>query len=138
MAGKEMLHGLRDGELDVHQSAVGEYDDEERELATRVAYRDGPEGSPIDLRALAGSEVQLEIDGQLDGPDAADIIAHNGDATAIPLLPQALEDLLSAVGVAIQQSCDARLERIKDATARPRAPRLETRARHPLGDRSRV
>jgi hypothetical protein len=82
--------------------------------------------------------VQLEINRQLGLADTAEVIAQDGDAAAISLFAQTLEDLLSAVGMAIEQSCDARLEGIKDAAAWPRAPRLETRARQPLGNRSRV
>ena len=65
VAAEEMLHRLRDGELDVHLPAVGEHDDEEGEPAAGVAHCDRAESSPVDLRTLAGSEVQLEIDGQL-------------------------------------------------------------------------
>src|SRR6516225_3700012 len=101
MAGKEMLHRLRDGELDVHQPAVGEHDDEEGEAAAGVADRDRAEGSPVDLRALAGGEVQLEIDGQLGWPNAAHVVAQDCNAAAVSLLAQALEDLLPAVRVRI-------------------------------------
>jgi hypothetical protein len=41
--------GLGDGELDVHQPAVGEDDDEEGEATTGVADCDGAKDSPIDL-----------------------------------------------------------------------------------------
>src|SRR5215813_14724456 len=130
-----MLHRLRDGELDVHQPAVGEHDDEEGEPAARVAHYDGAKGSPVDLRTLAGSEVQLEIDGQLGLPDAADVVAQDRDAPAVSLFAQPLEDLLSGVWVRIQETCHARLEGIEDAGSRPRSPRLETRSGNPLGDR---
>jgi hypothetical protein len=59
VAGEEMLHGLGDGELHEHLAAEGQHHDEERKPATGIADRDGSVGPPIDLRALAGSEVQL-------------------------------------------------------------------------------
>src|SRR5262249_18260154 len=112
---EEMLHGLRDGELDVHQSAVGEHDDEEGEPAAGVAYCDRAKLSPVDLRPLPGSEVQFEVDGELRLPDAADVVAQDGDAAAVSFLAQALEDLLRAIGVRIEQPCDAPFERVEEA-----------------------
>jgi len=38
-----MLHRLRDGELDVHEPAVGEHDDEEGKAAAGIADRDRAE-----------------------------------------------------------------------------------------------
>src|SRR5262252_3266913 len=99
-----MLHRLCDGELDVHHPAVGEHEDEEGEAAARVADPDGAEDAPVDLRALAGGEVQLEIDGQLGWPYQADVVAQDGDAAAVSLLAQALKD--------------APLERVEEAAAR--------------------
>jgi hypothetical protein len=103
-----------------------------------LAHRDGSVGTPVDLRALAGSEVQLQIDRPLGRPDAADVIPQDRHATAISFLAQTLEDLLSAIWVAVQQPYDARLEGIKDTAARAAAPRLEARTRHPRSDRLRV
>ena len=90
---------------------------------------DGQVGAPVNLRAFAGSKMQLEINRPLRRPDATDIIPQDRHAALIALLAQTLKDLLSAVGVAVKQSRNARLERIKDATARPAAPRLEARDR---------
>src|SRR5215467_5570832 len=126
-----MLHRLCDGELDVHHPAVGEHEDEEGEAAARVADPDGAEDAPVDLRALAGGEVQLEIDGQLGWPYQAHVVAQDGDATVVSLLAQALEDLLRAIGVRIQQSCDAPLERVEDTAALRWAGPLETGACQP-------
>src|SRR5262245_5703445 len=113
-----MLHRLRDRELDIHLPAVSEHDDEEREPAAGVAHRNGTPASPVDLRTLAGSEVEFEIDGQLGLPDAADVVAQDRDAAAISLFAQALENLLRAVGVRVEQAGNAALERIEDAVAR--------------------
>src|SRR5499427_10307090 len=138
MAGKEMLHRLRDRERDVHQPAVGEHDDEEREPATGVANNDGAPAAPVDLRTFRGSEVQLEIDGQLGWPYQADVVAQDGDAAAVSLLAQALKDLLCAIGVRIQQPRDAPLERVEEAAARDWSRALVTGSCQPLGDRPRV
>src|SRR5215475_5082769 len=129
-----MLHRLCEGELDVHHPAVGEHEDEEGEAAARVADPDGAEDAPVDLRTLAGSEVQLEIDGQLGWPYQANVVAQDGDAAAVSLLAQALEDLLRAIGVRIEQPRDAPFERVEDAGAWGWAGPLETRSCQPLGD----
>src|SRR6202050_5208721 len=133
-----MLHGLGDGELHKHLAAERQHHDEERKPATGIAHRDGSIGTPVDLRTLAGSEVQLQIDRPLGRPDAADVIPQDRHATAISFLAQTLEDLLSTIRVTVQQPYDARLEGIKDTAARAAAPRLEARTRHPRGDRPRV
>ena len=138
VAGEEMLHGLGDGELHEHLTAKRQHHDEERKPATGIAHRDGSVGTPVDLRALAGSEVQLQIDRPLGRPDAADVIPQDRHATAVSFLAQTLEDLLSAIRVGVQQPRDARLEGIKDTAARPAAPRLEARTRQPRGHRLRV
>jgi hypothetical protein len=138
VAGEKMLHGLGDGELHEHLAAERQHHDAERKPATGIAHRDGSVGTPIDLRTLAGSEVQLEIDRPLGRPDAADVIPQNRHATAISFLAQTLEDLLSAIRVAVQQPYDARLEGIKNTAARAAAPRLEARTRHPRRHRLRV
>src|SRR5262245_19576602 len=114
MADQKMLHGLGDRELHIHLPAVGEHDDEEREPAIRISNCNRAKASPVELGALARTAVQLEIDGQLGLADTADVIAQDGDAAAISLFAQTLEDLLSAVGMAIEQPCDAWLEGIKD------------------------
>ena len=82
--------------------------------------------------------MQFEIDRPLGRPDAADVIPQDRHAAAVALLAQTLKDLLSAIRVGLQQPRDARLEGIKDAAARPAAPRLEARTRQPRRDRLRV
>ena len=138
MAGEKMLHGLGDGEFHIHAAAVGQHHDEERKPALGIVHRDRSVGAPVDLRAFAGSEMQFEIDRPLGRPDAADVIPQDRHAAVVALLAQTLMDLLSAVGVGVQQPRDARLERIKDAAARPAAPRLEARTLQPCRDRLRV
>ena len=58
--------------------------------ATGIAHRDGSVGTPVDLRTLAGSEVQLQIDRPLGRPDAADVIPQDRHAAAVSLLAQTL------------------------------------------------
>ena len=62
------------------------------ESRRRIAHRDGSVGAPVDLRALAGSEVQLQIDRPLGRPDAADVIPQDRHATTVSFLAQTLED----------------------------------------------
>jgi hypothetical protein len=69
--------------------------------------------------------VQLEIDRPLGRPDAADVIPHNRHTTAISLLVQTLEDLLSAIRVGVQQPRDARLEGINVETFPDAGPQEE-------------
>ena len=97
-----MLHGLGDGELHEHLAAERQHHDEERKLATGIAHRDGSVAPQLDLRALAGSEVQLEIDRPPGRPDAADVLPQDCDAAAVSLLAQTLEDLLSAIRVGVR------------------------------------
>src|SRR5262245_28344876 len=52
-----------------------------------------------------------------------------------PFIAQALEDLLRAVGVRVQQPRDAPLEGVKEAAARGWTWPLETRTCQPLGNR---
>jgi hypothetical protein len=66
VAGEKMLHGLGGGELHEHLATERQHHDEERKPATSIAHRDGSVGTPVDLRALAGNEVQLET-GRLVG-----------------------------------------------------------------------
>ena len=82
--------------------------------------------------------MQLQINRPLGRPDAADVIAQDRNAAAVSFLAQTLEDLLSAIRVGVQQPSNARLEGIKDTAARPAAPRLEARTRHPRGNRPLV
>src|SRR3982751_3404572 len=52
MTAEEMLHGLRDGEFQIHQTAVAEHHDEEAELAPRRTDLDRAIFAPIDLGSL--------------------------------------------------------------------------------------
>jgi hypothetical protein len=72
--------------------------------------------------------VQLEIDGQLGWPYQADVVAHDRDPAAVSLLAQALEDLLRAIGVRIEQPCDVRLGG-RGRSKRDRASHLATVSR---------
>jgi len=76
--------------------------------------------APQSTCALAGREMQLQIDRPLGWPDTADVIPQDAHAAAIAFVAQALENLLSAIGMGIQQPGDARLERIEEAATRRR------------------
>ena len=126
VAGEEVLHGLGDGELHEHLAAVSQHHDEERQPAAGIAHRDGSLCAPVDLRALAGCEVQLQIDRPPGRPDTPDVIPQDRHAALVAFLAQTLEDLLSAIRVRIQQPGDMRLERIEEAAARRTAPRARS------------
>ncbi len=82
--------------------------------------------------------MQLQINRPPGRPDPADVIPKDRHAAAVAFLAQALENLLSAVGMGVQQPRDARLEGIEDAAARRAAPPLVARTRQPCGDRLRM
>ena len=60
VAGQEVLHGLGDGELDIHHAAVAKHHDEEAESAAGVAHGDGAELAPVHLGAFARCEGQRQ------------------------------------------------------------------------------
>jgi hypothetical protein len=78
-----MLHGLGNGELHIHAAAKGQHYDEERKPAASIVHRDGAVGAPVNLRAFAGSKMQLEINRPLRRPDAADIIPQDRHAALV-------------------------------------------------------
>ena len=86
VAGEEVLHRLRDGELDEHLAAESQHHDEERKPTPRIADGDASVDAPIDLGALAASEVQLQIDWALRRANAVDVVAHDADAAPITFL----------------------------------------------------
>jgi len=53
VTGEEVLHGLRDGELDIHLARVAQHHHEEGELAPGRAHGDGAVFTPVDLCAFA-------------------------------------------------------------------------------------
>jgi len=78
--------------------AESQHHDEERKSTPRIADGDASVGAPIDLGALAGGEMQLQIDWALRRSDAADVIADDADAAAITFLAQPLKNLLCLYG----------------------------------------
>src|SRR5215471_7666367 len=86
VAGKEVLHRLRDGELDEHLAAESQHHDKERKSTSRIADADASVGAPVDLCALAASEVQLQIDWALRRANVPDVIAQDADTAAIAFL----------------------------------------------------
>ena len=74
VAAEEVLHGLGDGELDVHQAAVAQHHDKEAQAASGVADRDRAVVTPVDLGALAGCEVQGEEGGGTHRTHALEVV----------------------------------------------------------------
>jgi hypothetical protein len=125
VAGQEELHLLRHGELQVHAPAVAQHHHEEAQAPARVADSDGAELTPVDLRALAGLEVQLE-EGRLPArPDAVHVVLDDGDAAGVAGFGQPLVDLLGAVRVGIEPAHDLALEGFELAGARHGPARSE-------------
>ena len=78
--------------------------------------------------------MQLEIDGQLGWANTTDVVAQDRDTAAVSFFTQALEDLLRAIGVGVQQARDAPLEGVEEAGTRGWSRPLETGSCQPLGD----
>lgn len=138
MGGEEMLHGLRDGELDVHQAAVAQHHDEEGQSPTRRADRDAAVFAPVNLGAFPGGKGELEKGGPTHRPDLAYIRLDDRVAARKTFLAQALEDLLRAVRVAFQQANDARLEGVEATAAWWRLAGMKLRDADPLRHRVRI
>lgn len=113
MAGKELLHTLGDGELDVHQPAVSEHHDEEAEPATGRADRDRTEGAPVDLGAFARSVLEHEEGGF--APHLANELLEDGVPTGIALGPELLEELLGGVAMTFEEGRDLSLKAVERA-----------------------
>ena len=73
MAGAEVFHGLGDGTLDIHQTAVAQHHDKEAQPATRLSDLDRAEGAPIPLGTLTGGKGEGEKGGLTPGPDGAHV-----------------------------------------------------------------
>ena len=127
---EELLHGLRQGELDVQLPAVGQHHDEERQAPAGVADGDRAELAPVDLGHLAGGEGQGQKRLARARADGAHVILDDADAAVVAGLAQALEDLLGGQRMGIEPADDAALERIEFAGA------LNTRPAGHRGDRS--
>src|SRR5437899_5891015 len=138
VAGKEVLHGLRDGELQIHQPAVTQHHHEEGQPPARRAHRNRTVFAPVDLGGFAKSKVKFQIRLTLTWADFAHVIANRGRPAAVARLAYTLEDLLRAVGMAIEPTHNQSLEWIKTAGTLHRAPPLVARALHPFRHRFRV
>ena len=138
MAAEEVLHGLGDGELEVHQAAVAQNHDEEAQAASGVADRDRAVVTPIDLGALAGGEVQGEERGGTHRTHALEIVLDDGGAADVAGLAQAVEDLRGAVGMVLEQAADIDLVRVELAGARRGGTGAELRLVEPAAHRASV
>jgi len=138
VTGEEVLQGLRDGEGHIQTPAVREHQHEETQ--TPAGGTDGNRTvlAPVDLGAFAGGEGELQERLAARRTHLGDVVLEDRQPTAVARLSQALEDLLRAVGVALQQAHHLVLERIEPARPRCGCARFITRALHPLGYRLRV
>ena len=138
MAAEEVLHGLGDGELDVHQAAVAQHHDEEAQAASGVADRDRAVVTPVDLGALAWGEVQGEEGGGTHRTHALEVVLDDGGAADVAGLAQAVEDLRGAVGMVLEQAADIGLVRVELAGARTGEPGAEPGFVEPAAHRASV
>ena len=148
MAAEEVLHGLGDGELDVHQAAGStapselaqraELRDKEAQAASGVADRDRAVVTPVDLGALAWGEVQGEEGGGTHRTHALEVVLDDGGAADVAGLAQAVEDLCGAVGVVLEQSADIGLVGVELARARRGGTGAELRLVEPAAHRASV
>ena len=56
MSGKEVFHGLRDGEFDIQQPAIAEHHDEEAQFPACATDRNCAKLTPVDLCGFSGGE----------------------------------------------------------------------------------
>ncbi len=138
MAGQEMFHGLRDGELEIHHAAVAEDHDKEAEPAAGITHGNGAVRAPVDLGALARCKGQFEERRSSAGADFAHIILEDGVASVEAFLSEALEDLDGGVGMALQHLQDGAFEGVELAGAFCRFPGHESMLCQPLGDRAGI
>lgn len=135
MSGEEMLHGLGDGEFHIHEAAVTQHHDEERQPSARRAHANRAVFAPIDLGTFAGCEGEFEEGFPTHRTDLAYIILDDRETALETVLTQTLEDLLCAVRVRLQQTNHPGLERIEPAASRHRLPGAILRAGCPFGYR---
>src|ERR1044071_8780807 len=113
VAGKELLHALRKGELDVNEAAVAQHHDKEVQLPPSRAHRHRTPLSPVDLSAFGRAKLQHQVSRLAHGTDLADEIFEDGVPALIALAVDALQDLLGGVIVTFQQGDDLAFEGIE-------------------------
>ena len=115
MTGQEMLHGLGDGELEIHHATVAEDHDKEAEPAAGITDGNGAVRAPVDLGALAGSKGEFEEGRSSPGADFAHIVLEDGIAAVKPFLPDALQDLDGGVRMGLEHLQDGAFEGVEFA-----------------------
>jgi hypothetical protein len=90
VTGKKMLHGLRDGELEVHEPAVTEDHHEEAQTPPSRADRDRAVLAPVDLCGFPGGEGEGQEGGGSPRPHPADVVFYDRIAPWITHLSQPL------------------------------------------------
>src|ERR1041385_449764 len=106
VAGEELLHALRKGELDVDEAAGAENHDKEVQLPPGRAHLHRTPPSPVDLSAFGGAKLQHQISRLAHGTDLSDVIFEDGVSALVALAVNALEELLGRVIVTFQQGDD--------------------------------
>ena len=133
VGGEEVLHGLRDREFDIHEAAIAQHHDEEGEPPAGRANTDRTELAPVQLGAFAGGKGELEEGFPAWRADTAHIVLDDRAAAIEAFLAQALEDLLRAVRMTLQEANDAGLEWVEPAAPRHRVSSAVLRTVYPLG-----
>src|SRR5690606_2011953 len=123
MAPQEVLHRLRDGELDVHQPAVAQHHHEEAQPPAGVADVDDAVLAPINLSALAGRKREREERGLAWRSNSAQVVFDDREAARVTGFLQPLEDLHAAIRVALDEPSHRRLVLIELAAATRALPR---------------
>ena len=130
---QELLHAFGQGELDIEESAVAQHHDEEGEPPAGRANANRAELAPVELGAFAGGKGELEEGFPAWRADTAHIVLDDRAAAIEAFLAQALEDLLRAVRMTLQEANDAGLEWVEPAAPRHRMSSAVLRAVYPLG-----
>ena len=138
VAAEEVLHGLGDGELDVHQAAVAQHHHEEAQPSSSVADIDRAVVTPVDLGALAWSEVQGQERRGAHRAYPLHVVFDDGGAAVIAGLAQANEELGGAVGMVLEQAADGGLVRVELAWAGRGESGPEPRLVEPVAHRAYV
>ena len=139
MAAEEVFHGLRYGELDVQQTAVAKYHDEEAQTPPGVTDINRTELTPVHLGTFPRRKGQGEERRRaFRWPHDTQVVAQDRDTASVALFAQLRVDLYGAVGVAFKQALDDRFIGIELAGARLRLPLSEVCLCQPVDNRAYI
>jgi hypothetical protein len=134
VGGQEVLHGLRDGELQVHHAAVAQHHHKEAQAAGGITNMDRAELAPVDLGAIAGSEGQRQEGRRLGRADLVDVVLDDADAAAVAAFTQTLEDLGGRIRMGFEPADNLLFIGIELAGTRRSLSRAELVGGQPPGD----